>query len=318
MSFKVVFMGTPDFAVHSLKTLHENGIEIAGVVTATDKPAGRGQKLTPSPIKQYAEQHGLTVLQPEKLKDENFLQSLQNLHADLFVVVAFRMLPEAVWTMPPKGTINLHASLLPMYRGAAPINWAVMNGEKESGITTFFIRQEIDTGNIIAQEKVSIEESDNAGSLHDKLMVRGAELLLQTVRSIRDNTYSTIPQETLLAEMKEVKSAFKIFKEDCHLNWNHSTEKIHNLVRGLSPYPAAWNDLHQPGKEAVNLKIFKTKKTTGQGTPGALETDSKTYIKIFTNDGALLIEELQQAGKKRMHVEEFLRGTKPEPGSFLK
>lgn len=311
-------MGTPDFAVHSLKTLHENGIEIAGVVTATDKPAGRGQKLTPSPVKQYAEQHGLLVLQPEKLKDENFLEALQQLHADLFVVVAFRMLPEAVWTMPPKGTINLHASLLPMYRGAAPINWAVMNGEKESGITTFFIRQEIDTGNIIAQEKVSIEDSDNAGDLHDKLMLRGADLLLKTVCSIRDNTYTVIPQETLLAELKEVKSAFKIFKEDCHLNWNLNTEKIHNLVRGLSPYPAAWNDLHQPGKEPVNLKIFKTKKTNGHGTPGSLETDHKTYIKVFTGDGALLIEELQQAGKKRMPIEEFLRGTKPESGSFLK
>lgn len=315
MSFSVVYMGTPEFAVEGLRALLDAGIRVAAVVTAVDKPAGRGQKLTPSAVKAFALERGLKVLQPEKLKHPEFISELQRLNADLFVVVAFRMLPELVWNMPPKGTINLHASLLPQYRGAAPINWAVINGEKETGVTTFFIRQEIDTGNIIAQEKVTIGENENAGELHDKLMKTGAKLLLKTVESIRDNHYTITPQEDIIARGGEIRSAYKIFKEDCHIRWNESSEKIRNLIRGLSPYPAAFSVLKQNGKEDCIVKIFAGEITNGKGIAGTIESDQKSYIKVYTSDSAYSIKELQMAGKKKMGVEEFLRGTKIEKGS---
>jgi len=317
MGFKIVYMGTPEFAVEGLRSLKNSGIEIAAVVTATDKPAGRGQKLTPSAVKEFALENHIPVLQPEKLKDPEFIAALKEINADLFVVVAFRMLPEMVWNMPKYGTINLHASLLPQYRGAAPINWAVINGEKESGVTTFFIRQEIDTGHIIEQRKVEISDTDTAGILHDKLMVTGAELLVKTVTAIRDGKSSSTPQESLITEGTTLKSASKIFKEDCHINWNRSTTEVYNLIRGLSPYPAAFSIWKQVNKEDNTLKIFSSEKDSKCGKPGSIETDDKSYLRVFTSDGSLLLKELQQAGKKKMTIEEFLRGTKIDHASTL-
>lgn len=314
IDFKIVFMGTPGFAVSSLEKLYINGIRIEAVVTSTDKPAGRGQKIQFSEVKQFAIEKNLPLLQPEKLKDPQFLQQLSDLEADLFVVVAFRMLPEAVWKMPAKGTINLHASLLPQYRGAAPINWAVINGEKESGVTTFFISHEIDTGNIIAREKVSISENETAGELHDELAQVGAGLLLKTVCDIRDGKVKAIPQDEWLKEYTELKHAPKIFREDCRINWKGSAEEVHNHIRGLSPYPAAFTEI-KISNQPIQLKIFRTSVTNGSGVAGVVETDNKTWLKIYTGEGAVLAEEVQLAGKKRMSVEEFLRGTKIPGGS---
>jgi len=309
---KIVFMGTPEFAVASLDILIKNNLNIVGVITSPDKPAGRGQEIHQSAVKKYAAEKGLKVLQPEKLKDEKFIAELKSLNADLQIVVAFRMLPEIVWNMPKLGTFNLHASLLPQYRGAAPINWAIINGEKETGVTTFFLQHEIDTGKIIFQQKVSIEENEAAGEVHDKLMSVGAELVLKTVKAIESKTY---PQTTQ-SEIEELKSAPKIFKEDCKINWNDSPEKIHNFIRGLSPYPGAHTEFISPDGKSYSLKIFSAK---AESTPDFLPSsqiicDNETSLKISCNKGIINITELQLAGKKRMYVKEFLKGFRIEKG----
>ncbi|KIO77915.1 methionyl-tRNA formyltransferase [Pedobacter lusitanus] len=298
---KIVFMGTPDFAVASLNALVEAGFEIAGVVTAADKPAGRGQKLQESAVKKYAVEKGLKVLQPLKLKDPEFLTALKALNADLHVVVAFRMLPEVVWNMPAKGTINLHGSLLPQYRGAAPINHAIINGETESGVTTFFLKHEIDTGDVIFSEKVAIAEDDTAGDLHDNLMLTGAGLLVKTVKAIAAGDYTEQPQ----LFSAELKHAPKIFKEFCKVDWNNSVRSIYNLIRGLSPYPTAFTELNEK-----TLKIFKAtyEETTPAVSPGTFLTDGKTFLKFAAPDGLISLLDIQYEGKKRMKVDEFLRG----------
>jgi methionyl-tRNA formyltransferase len=298
---KIVFMGTPDFAVASLNALKLAGFDIVGVVTAADKPAGRGQKLNESAVKKYAIENGLNVLQPIKLKDPAFLTALAALKADLFVVVAFRMLPEIVWQMPPKGTINLHGSLLPQYRGAAPINHLIINGEKETGVTTFFLKQEIDTGDIIFSDSIEINDDDTAGELHDKLMVLGAELLVKTVAAIAENNYNEVPQP----QSDDLKSAPKIFKDFCKIDWNQPNQAVYNLIRGLSPYPTAFTTLNDK-----NIKIFKAEaedKEPGIST-GAFLTDGKTYLKFATKDGFIKLVDVQFEGKKRMLIDEFLRG----------
>ena len=303
---RIIFMGTPAFAVASLEALIEAGANVVAVVTAPDKPAGRGQRLNESAVKQYAVIHNIPVLQPEKLKNEDFLRELKSYQADLQVVVAFRMLPEVVWQMPAKGTINLHASLLPQYRGAAPINWAIINGEKESGVTTFFLKQEIDTGDILFVEKVSITDEVTAGEYHDRLMHKGAGLLVKTVKAIESGRYTEQPQGQL-AEGITLKHAPKIYKDDCRVDWQQSADKIYNLIRGLSPYPAAFTELN--GK---TLKIFKTTKedTKPNVQPGDYLTDNKTYLKFACADGCISLTDIQLEGKKRMGIEEFLRGVK--------
>lgn len=293
-------MGTPAFAVDSLDILVQNGYDIAAVVTAPDKPSGRGQKINMSAVKEYAIAHEILVLQPTKLKDEEFIQSLKDLNANLFVVVAFRMLPEVVWSMPELGTFNLHASLLPQYRGAAPINWAIINGETKTGVTTFFLQQEIDTGDILMSESIDILPEDNLATLHEKLMKLGAELTLKTVQAIENNDIH--PQ----AQSKEPsKPAPKIFKEDCLLDFNESVTKVHNQVRGMSPFPAAFTHL-----DDKILKIFKTEiqKIHGDVPNGTFDSDEKTYLRIKCEDGWLNILELQLEGKKRMDIVSFLKG----------
>lgn len=306
---RIIFMGTPEFAVASLDALVKAGMDVVAVVTAPDKPSGRGQQLSQSAVKQYAVLHQIKTLQPEKLKNETFLTELRDLKADLQVVVAFRMLPEVVWNMPPKGTVNLHASLLPQYRGAAPINWAVINGEHQTGVTTFFLKQEIDTGDIILVDKVSIAETDNAGDVHDKLMQTGANLLVKTVQIIEDNGVKEVPQAELIADKENVvlKHAPKIFKNDCLINWIQPTANIYNFIRGLSPYPAAFTHLNNKV-----LKIFKAEKQLAEVAilPGGFLTDYKTFLKFACTDGFILVKEVQLEGKKRMTVEEFLRGVK--------
>lgn len=306
---RIVFMGTPDFAVASLKTLVENGYQIVGVITAPDKPAGRGQKLNESAVKQYAVEAGLKILQPEKLKNPDFIEELKLLHADLQIVVAFRMLPEIVWNMPRLGTFNLHASLLPQYRGAAPINWAIINGEKESGVTTFLLDHEIDTGKIIFQEKVSISENENVGDLHDKLMKMGAPLVLKTVDILAEGKVPGIPQSELIKNTAGIRHAPKIFKEDCRIDWFKTGREIYNFIRGLSPYPAAWTELIDDSEQTFVLKIFFAEITTGANvTPGTIESDGKTYLKMKTADSWLNITDMQLSGKKRMKTVDFLRG----------
>jgi methionyl-tRNA formyltransferase len=300
---KIVFMGTPDFAVASLAALVDAGFEVVGVVTAADKPAGRGQKLQESAVKQYAVSKGITVLQPLKLKDPIFLDALKNLGADLHVVVAFRMLPEVVWNMPPKGTINLHASLLPQYRGAAPINHAIINGEKESGVTTFFLKHQIDTGDVIFFEKVAIADDETAGELHDKLMIVGAGLLVKTVTAIATGDFEEQPQP----ESDDLKHAPKIFKDDCIVDWNQPVRVVFNMIRGLSPYPTAFTKLNDK-----TLKIFMAEpedKEPGIAAGGFL-TDGKSFLKFATKDGFIKLLDVQYEGKKRMGVEEFLRGVR--------
>ncbi|WP_249219814.1 methionyl-tRNA formyltransferase [Chitinophaga sp. HK235] len=300
---RIVFMGTPDFAVASLDILVENGFNVVGVVTAPDKPAGRGLQLQESAVKKYAASKGLPLLQPEKLKNPDFIAQLAALKADLQVVVAFRMLPEIVWNMPPQGTINVHASLLPNYRGAAPINWAIINGEKESGVTTFKLQHEIDTGDILFNDTVTIREDETAGELHDELMLTGARLLLKTVQAIAAGTTKETPQASIAAE--DVKHAPKIFKDTCMINWQEPLDKIYNLVRGLSPYPAAWTTLQDK-----SLKIYKAHKQHAQPSiaPGEFDTDQKTYVRIAAPDGYLYLDEIQLEGKKRMDITAFLRG----------
>ncbi|CAH0287300.1 Methionyl-tRNA formyltransferase [Pedobacter sp. Bi27] len=294
-------MGTPDFAVASLDALVQANFDVVAVVTAPDKPAGRGQKLNESAVKKYAVEKGIPVLQPEKLKNPEFIEELRSYHADLQVVVAFRMLPEIVWTMPAKGTINLHGSLLPQYRGAAPINHAIINGEKESGVTTFFLKQEIDTGDIILSDSVPIADDETAGELHDKLMVVGANLLVKTLRAIEANNVTEQPQP----QNDDLKHAPKIFKEDCKIDWNSPVQTIHNLIRGLSPYPTAFTLLNEK-----NLKVFKAEiedKEPGIVAGGFL-TDGKTYLKFAAKDGFIKLLDIQYEGKKRMLIEDFLRG----------
>jgi methionyl-tRNA formyltransferase len=306
---KILFLGTPDFAVASLQMLVENNCNVVGVVTAPDKPAGRGLELHESPVKKYAKAKGIKLFQPKNLKDPEFLKEIKAENADLQIVVAFRMMPEALWNMPRLGTFNLHASLLPQYRGAAPINHAILNGEKETGVTTFFLRHEIDTGDIIFTEKVMIGENETAGELHDKLMATGALLVLKTVQAIASGTVKTIPQANTLSA---IKFAPKIFKDDCKINWNSTCGAIHNKIRGLCPYPASYTDLISEKGEVLVLKIFKSEKeiTDKPATTGQLNSDSKTYIKISCLDGIISVKELQLQGKKRMGVEEFLRGFK--------
>lgn len=307
---RIIYMGTPEFAVAPLKLLLENNYNIVGVITVPDKPAGRGQQLQQSAVKKFALEKGLIILQPEKLKDEHFLEQLRLLKADLQIVVAFRMLPEIVWNMPPIGTFNLHGSLLPQYRGAAPINWAVMNGEKETGVSTFFLQHEIDTGKIIFCEKVSIAENETAGEIHDKLMHTGAQLVLKTVQAIEKGNYPQVDQAELIAAGTELKNAPKIFKDDCRINWKKMASEVHNHIRGLSPYPAAFTDFVSPEGKEFPVKIFKSKKEDAEvpHSAGTIITDAKSYIKIATQSGYIYIEELQVAGKKRMLVNEFLRG----------
>lgn len=317
---RIVYMGTPEFAVESLKRLVEGGYNIVGVITMPDKPMGRhGSVLQPSPVKQYAVSQGLKVLQPEKLKDEQFLAELRELKADLQIVVAFRMLPEVVWNMPPMGTFNLHASLLPQYRGAAPINWAVINGDTETGITTFFLKHEIDTGEIIDQVRVPIADTDNVEIVYNRLMMLGGDLVLKTVDAILDGNVKTTPQEEL-AQIEELRPAPKIFKETCRIDWTQGVKKVYDFVRGLSPYPAAWTELHQGEQAPVMLKIFETEKQycPHNYQPGSIDTDKKTYFRIATTDGYLNIHSLQLAGKKRMEVTDFLRGYRFDDSTYVK
>ena len=307
---RIIFMGTPDFAVASLRALVESGYNVVAVVTMPDKPVGKHHSvLQASPVKEYALSQNISVLQPESLKNPDFIQELESFHADLQIVVAFRMLPEAVWNMPPLGTFNLHASLLPQYRGAAPINWAIINGEKETGITTFFLDKEIDTGKIIDRVKVPIQETDNAGIIHDKLMETGAGLVLKTVDDITCNRIKPIPQNELICAAGELKPAPKIFKETCKVNWSQPTEKVYDFIRGLSPYPTAWTEIHTSNGTLV-LKIFEAEKIiqSHNYSPGALVSDKKKQLDISTQDGFLRLKDIQPAGKKRMNAEDFLRG----------
>jgi methionyl-tRNA formyltransferase len=307
---RLVFMGTPDFAVASLKALVDGGYNVVGVITAPDKPAGRGKKLNESAVKKYAAENKLNVLQPEKLKNTQFLTELQALKADLQVVVAFRMLPEVVWNMPRLGTFNLHGSLLPQYRGAAPLNWAIINGETQTGVTTFLLDHKIDTGKILLKKEIAIWENDTVGTIHDSLMGIGAKLVVETVESLADGNYEAIPQSEIMDET-EIKHAPKIFKEDCKIDWTNDIEQIRNLIRGLSPYPAAWSTLvhNETGKEIVTKVYFaiQVDRNTND-TPGTIKSDGKTFVKVACKNGWLQITDLQIAGKKRMRADDFLRG----------
>jgi len=303
---RIVFMGTPEFAVASLDALVKAGYRIVAVVTAPDKPAGRGMKLTQSAVKQYAVEKGLPVLQPEKLKNPEFVEELRSLKADIQVVVAFRMLPEIVWNMPPLGTINVHGSLLPQYRGAAPINWAVINGESQTGVTTFRLKHEIDTGNILLQESFPILETDNAGTVHDKMKEIGAQLLVKTIQGIENGTIQEKPQDSY--PESELKHAPKIFTETCRINWEAPAKACINLIRGLSPYPGAFTQF-----QGKTLKIYAAERKHGQpsGVPGQWETDYKTYLRFACTDGYIYATEIQPEGKKKMAVADFLRGFRP-------
>ena len=311
IKMRIVFMGTPEFAVESLTILVENNYEVVGVVTMPDKPSGRGHKLQFSAVKQYALEHNLPVLQPEKLRDESFLSELKSMNADLQIVVAFRMLPEIVWNMPTFGTFNLHASLLPQYRGAAPINWAIINGEKETGATTFFLTHEIDTGKIIIQEKIAIADTDNAGIVHDKLMSMGAKMVKKTVDLLMEGKIEGIDQSQFMTPEIELKPAPKIFRETCEIDLSGSLDAVHNFVRGLSPYPTAWIEVQFPNQpEKIMLKIFETEKETEMHnlSIGTLLTDGKKYAKIALSDGFIQLKSVQAPGKKRMEIGELLRG----------
>jgi methionyl-tRNA formyltransferase len=299
---RIIFMGTPEFAVPSLEKIYTAGYEIAAVITAPDKPSGRGMQIKESAVKKFALSKNLKILQPERLKAPEFIEELKGLNADLQIVVAFRMLPEVVWNMPPMGTINLHASLLPQYRGAAPINWVIINGEKETGVTTFKLRQEIDTGNILLQKKIPIRLDETAGELHDEMMEAGADLLLQTIAELIKGSLKEIPQ----SHQKDIlHQAPKIFTETCQINWEKSIDDTYNLIRGLSPYPAAFTFLKEK-----KLKIFKSEKEMGNPheKPGEFITDNKTFLKFACSNGYVYTKELQLEGKKKMTVEEFLKG----------
>ena len=306
---KIVYMGTPDFAVEPLRKLVEGGYNVVGVITMPDKPIGRHQtELSASPVKQYAVEHGLRVLQPAKLKDPAFVEELRSLEADLQIVVAFRMLPEVVWAMPRLGTFNLHAALLPQYRGAAPINWAIINGDTETGITTFFLDHEIDTGQVIQRVPVPILDSDNVEDVHDKLMYLGSDLVIETVDNILAGEVHPIPQSELMTN-EPLRPAPKIFKETCRIDWTLGVKHTYDFVRGLSPYPAAWTELTVGGKTSV-LKVYRATKEFAQASEptGTVLTDGKSFMKVAMSDGYLRLETIQLAGKKRMEIRDFLRG----------
>ncbi|MFW6103918.1 MAG: methionyl-tRNA formyltransferase [Bacteroidota bacterium] len=309
-AFRIVFMGTPEFAVESLKALVENNYNVVGVVTNPDKPAGRGQQIRESPVKKYAKEQGLPILQPENLSDQDFIQRLKDLIPMLQVVVAFKILPSEVFNIPEYGTFNLHASLLPDYRGAAPINHVIINGESKTGVTTFFLDDKVDTGKIIKKKETEITQDETAGTLHDKLKMLGAELVLETVEAIRNNNYRAIPQDELIKNRKTLKKAPKIFKEDCRIDWHKTCSEIHNFIRGLSPYPAAQTLLNN--SDQILLKIFQAypEKKVHEHACGTLLSDHKNYIKVATPDGFIRLKEIQQSGKKKMDVKEFLKGFK--------
>jgi len=309
-ALKIVFMGTPDFAVPVLDAVVKAGYNVVAVVTVPDRPAGRGKKLRYSPIKEYAIGHNLNLLQPEKLRGEVFVKNLKELKPDLQIVVAFRMLPEVVWKIPTKGTFNLHASVLPQYRGAAPINYAIINGEKETGLTTFFIDDKIDTGNIILQQKLKIDETDDFKSLHDKMMMEGAVLVLKTIELIKNDDVKFINQKDLIKEGESLKAAPKILKEDCRIDWNKPVTQVYNFIRGLSPWPVAYTNISEETGKEYYIKVFKTTRhiEDHRNEPGQVETDNKSFIKVYCQDGFVKIEELQMAGKKRMKAVELLRG----------
>ncbi len=307
---RIIFMGTPDFAVASLKALVDGGYNIVGVITAADKLAGRGKKLNESAVKKYAMENGLNVLQPEKLKNPEFLEELKLLRADLQVVVAFRMLPEVVWNMPKLGTFNLHGSLLPQYRGAAPLNWAVMNGETKTGVTTFLLDRKIDTGKILFKREIAIGENDTVGEIHDGLMEIGAKLVVETVDVLATGNYKAIPQSEIMDEA-DIKHAPKIFKDDCKIDWTNDSELIRNRIRGLSPYPTAWTTLvHKVSGKEITTKLFFAGKTDSaeNADAGTISSDGKTFVNVACGDGWLQITDLQLDGKKRIKVEDFLRG----------
>ncbi|MCQ2251577.1 MAG: methionyl-tRNA formyltransferase [Bacteroidales bacterium] len=306
---RIIYMGTPDFAVGPLKTLVESGFNIVAVVTGMDKPQGRGRKIQPTPVKEYAVEHNIPVLQPEKLKNPEFVEELRSYKADLQVVVAFRMLPEVVWDMPKMGTFNLHAALLPQYRGAAPLNWAVINGEKKTGVTTFLLDKDIDTGRIMLQKEVAIEDNDTVGTVHDKLMLVGQDLVVETVEKLIDGSMKFIDQDSLIGKDTILKHAPKSFKEDCRINFENDGDTIRNLVRGLSPYPAAFTTINVKGKE-MGLKVFEceVEKCQNHEIPGKLITDNKKFAKISCKNGYIYLTDVQLEGKKRMKIIEFLRG----------
>ena len=309
---RIVFMGTPEFAVPSLESLLIENYNIVCVITSPDKPAGRGLEIQQSPVKQFALKNNLKVLQPINLKDPVFIQELKDLMPDLQVVVAFRMLPDDVWQLPRYGTFNLHASLLPDYRGAAPINRVIMNGENITGVTTFFIEHDIDTGKIIFQEEVEIEKNENAGELHDKLMIEGAKLVCKTVDAIARDSYKIIDQLKLLTKGHNLKKAPKIHKEDCKINWNKEPVEIFNFIRGLSPYPTAWTEIISESGKKFTLKIFASDYSISDHdlNPGEILSDQHTFLKIAVNEGFINVNNLQLEGKKRMKIEDFLRGFK--------
>ncbi len=315
---RIIFYGTPAFAVPSLDILNRNGFSVVAVVTAPDKPAGRGQKTSESEVKKYALENKLNVLQPEKLSDPQFLDTVRGLHADLQVVVAFRMMPEVLWSMPTMGTFNLHGSLLPQYRGAAPINRAVMNGETETGVTTFFIRQQIDTGNIIYRMPISIGPDETAGELHDRMMMIGADLVLKTVQAISSHTLEALPQSHYQRQGEVLHPAPKIFKADCRLDFSRDVHVLHNQVRGLSPFPGAYFDLQQPDGTTLQVKVLRSKvETAGTVLTHEILTDGKSYLKISCAGGFLCILELQLPGKKRMKTDELLRGFRFESSASI-
>jgi methionyl-tRNA formyltransferase len=303
-NLRIIFMGTPEFAVPTLDILVEHKFNVVAVITAPDKPQGRGQKIVYSPVKECALKHNVPVLQPTNLKAPEFLEELKTYDANLQIVVAFRMLPEVVWSMPKLGTFNLHASLLPQYRGAAPINWAIINGEKETGVTTFFLKHEIDTGSIIFQEKEVIDKNDNVGTLYERLMVKGSQLVLKTVKAIEEGEYPSLPQP----QHAEIKHAPKIFKETCEINWSQTSEQVRNFIRGLSPYPVAWTVLLNKTFKIYSVSIVENGNTNKKA--GEFDTDNKNYLYFKTIDGWISIDELQPEGKKRMSIQDFFRGNK--------
>lgn len=306
---KIVFLGTPEFAVESLSRLVEGGYNVAAVVTMTDKPGRRGAKVLESDVKKYAVAHGLPVLQPSNLKDPEFVQQLRDINADLFIVIAFRMLPEVVWTMPRLGTFNLHASLLPRYRGAAPINHAVMNGDSETGVTTFMLKHEIDTGDILEQEKITIGPDENVGSVHDRLMHLGADLTMRTVQNILDGTLKPVPQSSLEAPT----AAPKIYKETGNIDWTMPARRVHNLVRGLSPYPAAWSTMRGHGADPVEIKIMETRVVAedgNYGAPGTVTVGADGSVTVACGQGAVQLVRVRPAGRREMDADAYMRGAR--------
>ncbi len=317
-NIRIIYMGNPEFAVTPLSLLIKNGFEVSAVVTNPDKPAGRGRKLRETPVKSFAVKNGLHIIQPAHLKEESFINELESFNPDLFIVVAFRILPERIWSIPSRGTVNLHASLLPDYRGAAPINHAIMNGETKTGVTTFFIDKHMDTGNILFKKEVPIDKTDNAGQLHDKLMAEGARLLVKTATAVRAGDYKTIEQSRLMHEKRQLHSAPKITKDDCRISWGNTSENIFNFIRGLSPYPGAWSLMHMKEGKTVLIKIYAAsyKKEDHHLKPGEIIIQNSS-IYVATMDGYIRIEKIQSAGKKILPVSEFLKGCSIPEGSFL-